>query len=143
MILEFIDTCVILGQLFARVTGAIPSAIDAFEDFTSRHSKGNWDPKLVSDNDFEKVSNALAVGSTVLDFVHGMEAVGAVGNLASAALGVYGETTDQSSLKTKDKAAVLPSMKPMLTSALNFHALGMVSNHSNNSLKLIHGSMAF
>ena len=118
-----------------KIAGAIPGAIDAFEDLNSK--------KLVGNNNFEKVSNALAVGSTVLDFVPGLEAVGALGNLASAALGVYGESKDDSSLTTTDKATVSPSVKPVLNSGLNFHALGMVSNHSNDSLNLIHGSMSF
>jgi hypothetical protein len=78
----------------------------------------------------------------VLDFIPGLEAVGALGNLASAAIGAYGETKDKSSLKTKDKATV-SSVKPVLNAGLNFHALGMVSHVSNNSLNLIHGSMAF
>ena len=80
---------------------------------------------------------------TVLDFIPGMEAVGALGNLASAAIGAYGEMKDKSSLTTTDKATVSPSVKPVLNAGLNFHELGMVSHSSNNSLNLIHGSTAF
>ena len=118
-----------------KIAGAIPGAIDAVQDLTNKNSKGNWDPKLAGDHNFEKVSNALVVGSTVLDFVPGLEAVGALGNLASAALGMYGETKDQSSLKTKDKA-VVSSVKPMLNSALNVHmALMHVTRRPAGDLK--------
>ena len=126
-----------------KLAGAIPGAIDAFKDIANTNSKGNWDPTLAGDNNYEKVSNALAVGSTVLDFIPGMEAVGALGNLASAAIGAYGEMKDKSSLTTTDKATVSPSVKPVLNAGLNFHELGMVSHSSNNSLNLIHGSTAF
>jgi hypothetical protein len=50
-----------------KIAGALPGAIDAFKDITNRNSKGNWDPTLAGDNNYEKFSNALAVGSTVLD----------------------------------------------------------------------------
>lgn len=126
-----------------KIAGAVPGVIDAFSDLTHTNSKGNWDPQLAGDNNYEKASNALAIGSTVLDFVPGLEWAGAIGNLASAGIGIIGDTKDQTNLKISDASSVVSAIKPDIQSSLNYHALGMVSNISNNSLDLIHGSSSF
>ena len=118
-----------------KMAGAIPGAIDAFEDIK--------DGKLEGDNWQEKTSNALTIASTVMDFIPGLEAFGAIGGLFSAGLGAWGDTKDQENLKNKDKAQTVAPVKAQLVNQVNFHQLGMVSNFSNNSMNMIHGSSSF
>jgi hypothetical protein len=119
--------------------GALPGAIDAFQDLTNTKN-GQWAPTLKGDNWQEKASNALGVASTVLDFVPGMEWAGAAGNLVSAGLGAWGEAKDQAGISTKDTVAKVATVQPNLQAGLNFHAMGMVANQSNNAMNSIHTS---
>ena len=120
----------------------MPGAIDAFSDLTNTDN-GKWAPQLSGNNWQEKASNALAIGSTVLDFVPGLEWAGAVGNLASAGLGAWGDTKDQENLKNKDAAVTVKAVQPDLQAGLNFHAMGMVANQSNNAMSMIHSASSF
>ena len=125
-----------------KIAGAVPGAIDLFSDLS--HTKnGHWDPHFAGDNAAEKVSNGLTIASTVLDFIPGMEWLGALGGVASAGLGAFGNTKDQANLKTKDAAKTVATVHAQLATQTNFHALGMVSNFSNNSMNLIHASSSF
>lgn len=125
-----------------KIAGAVPGAIDAFSDLTNTDN-GKWAPQLSGNNWQEKASNALAIGSTVLDFVPGLEWAGAVGNLASAGLGAWGDTKDQENLKNKDAAVTVKAVQPDLQAGLNFHAMGMVANQSNNAMSMIHSASSF
>ena len=119
--------------------GALPGAIDAFQDLTNTKN-GKWSPTVAGDNWQEKASNVIGITSTVMDFVPGLEWAGAAGNLVSAGLGAWGEAKDQSSIGTKDAASTVAATKPNLQAGLNFHAMGMVANQSNNSMNSIHSS---
>ena len=72
-----------------------------------------------------------------------LEWAGAAGNLVSAGLGAWGEARDQASLRTTDAPAKVAAVKPNLQAGLNFHALGMVANQSNNAMSSIHTAAAF
>lgn len=119
--------------------GVLPGAIDASQDLFNTKN-GKWSPTVAGDNWQEKASNVIGITSTVMDFVPGLEWAGAAGNLVSAGLGAWGEAKDQSSIGTKDAASTVAATKPNLQAGLNFHAMGMVANQSNNSMNSIHSS---
>ncbi len=118
-----------------KMAGAVPGIMDAYEDIK--------DGKFEGDNAAEKWSNGLTIASTVLDFVPGLEWLGALGGVAAAGVGAIGHTEDQENLKNKDAPGTVAPVQAKLAKQVNFHALGMVANNSNNSLNLIHGSGAF
>jgi hypothetical protein len=118
-----------------KMAGALPGIMDAYEDIKDHKFEGN--------NAAEKWSNGLTIASTVLDFVPGLEWLGALGGVAAAGIGAIGHTEDQENLKNKDAPGTVAPVQAQLAKQVNFHALGMVANNSNNSLNLIHGSGAF
>lgn len=123
-----------------KIAGAVPGAVDAFQDLTNTKN-GKWDPTLKGDNWQQKAGNALSIASTVMDFVPGMEWAGALGGLASAGLSEWGDEKDKDAIKAKDAAPTVAPVQPTVHAGLNYHALGLVANQSNNAMNSIHSAV--
>ena len=72
-------------EVGGKLASAAGGGFAAYEDFTKgMHGMNNWD----------KAANILTIGSSVLDFIPGMEAVGMLGNAAAAITGAIGDKED-------------------------------------------------
>ena len=72
-------------EVGGKLASAAGGGFAVYEDFTKgMHGMNNWD----------KAANILTIGSSVLDFVPGMEAVGMLGNVAAAVVGAIGDKED-------------------------------------------------
>ena len=117
------------------MAGAVPGIMDAYEDIK--------DGKFDAYKPAEKWRKGLSIASMVLAFGPGLDWLGALGGVAAAGVGAMDHTEDQEKLKNKDAPGTVAPVQTKLAKQVNFHALGMVANNSNNSLNLIHGSGAF
>ena len=91
-------------EVGGKLAGVAGGGFAAYEDFTKgMHGMNNWD----------KAANILTIGSSVLDFIPGMEAVGMLGNAAAAITGAIGNEEDNTAYKAGDdqlrQASTAPS----------------------------------
>jgi len=116
------------------LVGAMPGAIDAFQDIT--HGK------IEGATTSAKWANGLTIAGTVLDFIPGLEWAGALTGGVAAGLSVK-ENIDKQKQQTADNAAADKANHAPLPSVQSWSHMGLVSSLSSDASQHISGGGHF
>jgi len=122
-----------VGGVSSKALGAAGGALDVVEDIAHGGLYGN---------NLDKIGNAMTVASTVLDFVPGMEWLGALGGIAATGVSVAGDAKDKKTQASDDQSEQEHADAPT-EQVSTLAERGGVSQSSQDSSHQIQGSSTF
>lgn len=122
-----------VGGMSAKALGAAGGALDVVEDIAHGGLYGN---------NLEKAGNVVTIASTVLDFVPGLEWLGALGGIAATGLSVAGDAKDKKADAQQDQDLRDQTDAPTEQTA-SLAQRGGVSQQAQDSSHQIQGSSTF